>query len=234
MPTGQRNKKNTLMKIAYEGIMQKIISEDFLPGTPLREEHLAEELGISPTPIREAFRRLEYEGWLQSSPYRGVFIREFSRNDIIELYQLRCAFESMAATYASRNATEDDFEKIQLTLEAEKKYIEDQNRQASKVLKPTLTLDLNYHQIITEAAHNHLLQERLNMLKAQISCSMLNWRQIEATSKEDLQRVLDEHWMIYQAIRRRWNDSAKSLMENHIMTALEKHLERIDTLTSKK
>ncbi|MBQ7176959.1 MAG: FCD domain-containing protein, partial [Victivallales bacterium] len=95
-------------------------------------------------------------------------------------------------------------------------------------------LDLSYHQIITEAAHNHLLQERLNMLKAQISCSMLNWRQIEATSKEDLQRVLDEHWMIYQAIRRRWNDSAKSLMENHIMTALEKHLERIDTLTSKK
>ena len=76
------SKKSTSMGIAYEKIIQKIMTEQLLPGTPLREERLAEEFGLSATPVREAFRRLEYEGWVQSKPYQGCFMRKFTGRDI--------------------------------------------------------------------------------------------------------------------------------------------------------
>ena len=71
-------KKSTAMEMAYNLILEKITRERLVPGTPLREEHLAEEFGISTTPIREAFRSLEYEGWVQRIPYRGTCLRTFT------------------------------------------------------------------------------------------------------------------------------------------------------------
>ena len=55
------DKKNTSMEFACQQILQKIMAGEFVPGTPLREDHIAAELGISSTPVREAFRRLEYD-----------------------------------------------------------------------------------------------------------------------------------------------------------------------------
>ena len=95
------SKKSTSMDMVYEKIIEKIISEQLPPGTPLREERLAVEFGVSSTPVREAFRRLEYEGWIQSRPYHGSFTRKFSAQDIDELYQLREMLEGLAAAAAA-------------------------------------------------------------------------------------------------------------------------------------
>ena len=224
-----KNKKNTSMEIAYQGILQKIMHEQFEPGMPLREDHLATELGVSSTPIREAFRRLEYEGWLQSSPFRGVFLRKFTREDICELYYLRGALESAAAAAAAKNATPEDLEKIHQSLESEQEYIRTYSQQGNETIKPNLEQDLIFHAAITDAAHNRLLSDRLYMLKAQTSYAFLNWRTTDTFSIKDSQRVLEEHWMIYLTIQRHWDDLAKSLMEKHISFARENHLKYLET-----
>ncbi|MBO7146735.1 MAG: GntR family transcriptional regulator [Lentisphaeria bacterium] len=224
-----KNKKNTSMEIAYQGILQKIMHEQFEPGMPLREDHLATELGVSSTPIREAFRRLEYEGWLQSSPFRGVFLRKFTREDICELYYLRGALESAAAAAAAKNATPEDLEKIHQSLESEQEYIRTYSQQGNETIKPNIEQDLIFHAAITDAAHNRLLSDRLYMLKAQTSYAFLNWRTTDTFSIKDSQRVLEEHWMIYLTIQRHWDDLAKSLMEKHISFARENHLKYLET-----
>ena len=223
-----KNKKNTFMEIAYQGILQKIMREQFIPGMPLREDHLAAELGISSTPIREAFRRLEYEGWLQSSPFRGVYLRKYTRNDISELYSLRGALESAAAAAAARNADEKDLEKIRWALKTKQEYIQTHISCGKESNKPPIEHELNFHAAVAEAAHNQLLSQRLNMLKAQTAYLLLNWRNNDASSAEDLQRAQEEHWMIFLTIQRHWDDQAKSLMEKHILFARENHLKYLD------
>ncbi len=217
------SRKSTSMDKVYEKIMQKIISRQLPPGTPLREEHLAEEFGVSSTPVREAFRRLEYEGWIQSRPYQGSFTRKLSSRDIDELYQLREMLEGMAAASAARNATDEELLNIRRVLEEEKAYLQQAAANTGDVT-PTFREDLDFHAAITGACHNQLLQQRLVMLKAQITCAFIMESSFSSGTLADLERVFEEHSMICNAITRRWDDIAESLMRRHIADARRKYI----------
>ena len=228
------SKKLTSMDMVYEKIIEKIISEQLLPGTPLREERLAEEFGVSSTPVREAFRRLEYEGWVQSRPYKGSFIRKFSAQDIDELYQLREMLEGMAAAAAARNATVEELENIRQSLAMEKLYL---TKAAENTcpgdVAPTFREELDFHAAITAASHNQLLQQRLGMLKAQITCAFILSSSLSDGTLEDQQRVFEEHTMICNAITRHWDDIAEVLMRRHISDARKKHAAMIGSSMEK-
>ena len=215
------SKKSTSMELAYEKIMGKILSGQLLPGTPLREEHLAEEFGLSATPVREAFRRLEYEGWVQSRPYHGSFIRRFSPEDIDELFQLREMLEGMAAASAARNGTTEELENIRLALEAEKQYLPGSEKILSGNTTPTFYADLDFHSAIAAASHNQLLQPRLKMLKEQLTLAFVQ-NSSRTVPLSEQQRVCEEHSMICSAICRRWDDIAELLMRRHISDARKK------------
>ena len=211
------------MGIAYEKIIQKIMTEQLLPGTPLREERLAEEFGLSATPVREAFRRLEYEGWVQSKPYQGCFTRKFTSRDIRELFQLREILEGMAAAAAAREADPEALEKIKACLAAEEDYLRRSAAcRGTDDISPTFYEDLDFHAAITGASRNQLLQQRLSMLKAQITFSFILGRKISGDLAEQT-RVFEEHTMIYHAIVRRWDDLAEDLMRRHIADARRRY-----------
>ena len=210
------------MGIAYEKIMQKIMAEQLPPGTPLREERLAEEFGISATPVREAFRRLEYEGWVQSRPYQGCFMRKFTGKDIDELFQLREMLEGMAAAAAAREARPEDLEKIKRSLDAEENYLKKAAGQHSDGVLPTFYEDLDFHAAITDASCNQLLKQRLSMLKSQITFAFILGRKMPGDLAEQT-RVFEEHTMIYNAIIRHWDDLAENLMRRHIADARRKY-----------
>ncbi len=217
------HKKSTSMEIAYEKILQKIISEQLAPGMPLREDHLAKEFNVSTTPIREAFRRLEYEGWLQSIPFRGVFLRKFQTQDIEELYRMREVLEGMTAAEAARNGTPDEIAAIAAAIDAEQKYFDDALKQyENDDVAPAFHQDLDFHAVVAEACHNKLLQQRLEMLKAQISFSLMLIKK-QSFSLQKLRQVCEEHRMIYIAIQRGWSDIAEMLMRRHISEAREKY-----------
>lgn len=214
--------KNTSMEFAYQQILQKIMAGDFVPGTPLREDHIASELGISSTPVREAFRRLEYEGWLRRHPFRGVALRKYTSKEIFDLYLLREALESTAAAAAAGNRTDEDLEQIRLCLEQEHEFICGHREQ-----EPNADPDLKFHSAIAAATHNELLREKLDILKTQISCLYLLYlNQCQSDVRQNRERVHEEHWMIFMAIQRGWDSLAKALMEQHIAGARENHLKQ--------
>jgi len=217
-------KKETSMEIAYNRILQKIINERMKPGTPLREDHLAKEFGFSSTPVREAFRRLEHEGWIQSFPYKGSFLKNFTPEEVKDLYLLREAIECIAVSQAIEKATAKDWAKIADALRMEKEYIAAPERDGNEAM-PSLSPDIDFHNAIVCASHSSLLLHRNNTLRAQLNCIYLSSR-IKTTSDE-LIAVYDEHAMIYQSMRRGWANIAEDLIRRHISSARIKYLKQL-------
>ncbi len=213
-------KKSTQLEIACDCILHKIISEKLKPGTPLREDHLAKEFGLSSTPIREAFRKLEQDGWLTSVPYRGSFLRTFTAREIEDIYLLREALETVAVGLAVTRGEPEDFERIDAALRSERDYIAASGDTTSPA--PTLEPDMDFHRAICLASHSELLAERSRTLYSQLGSIFLSGS--IPSSKQELEAVNEEHMMISGAIRRGWIAEAEALVRRHISSARFKHL----------
>ena len=97
---------------AYEGIKQRIINLTLRPNEQLIEQRLAEQLGISKSPIREAIQRLEREGLVYSLPFRGGYVAEVSEQDICDIFQLREALERFCVRNACLEYRDEEIRKI--------------------------------------------------------------------------------------------------------------------------
>ena len=166
-------KKSTAMEMAYNLILEKITRERLVPGTPLREEHLAEEFGISTTPIREAFRSLEYEGWVQRIPYRGTCLRTFTNEEVIDLYLLREALEGIAVKLAIERASSEDWQLLEDAINVETLFI-DTLQNGQQKIQSFYDCDRLFHQAIIAAAHSSILLERNTTLRAQLTLLVLS------------------------------------------------------------
>ena len=211
--------KSTAMEIAYNLILEKITKEHLAPGTPLREEHLAEEFGISTTPIREAFRSLEHDGWVQRIPYRGTCLKTFTNDEIIDMYLLREAIEGIAVKLAVQRATAEDWQQLANAIAADAQYVFDLKKSNQKCISSYDT-DLLFHQAIITASHSPILLSRNTILRSQLHLIALAG-QVE-TSIEDVEQVHEEHKMIFDAMKRNWADAAEKLLREHIARACSK------------
>lgn len=105
---------NTTPQHAVEGLRRAIVSGTLRPGQRVGQEEVAEKLGVSLAPVREALRVLEQEGQLTYLPRRGYFVTELRIDDLEEIYELRRMLEEKAARSALPNFTDDDTERIRL------------------------------------------------------------------------------------------------------------------------
>ena len=223
MASGQ---KATAMEMAYNLILQKIIRERLTPGTPLREEHLAEEFGISTTPVREAFRSLEHDGWVQRIPYRGTCLKTFTKEEIVDLYLLREAIEGLAVRLAVERADAQDWETLTQAVLADAAYVE-ALRKGEQKCAPAYDSDWDFHRAIITAAHSPVLLHRNTTLRAQLNLIALACQ--TETTLDDVTLVHEEHKLIYNAMERGWADAAEKLLRRHIADARRKYLPSVST-----
>jgi DNA-binding GntR family transcriptional regulator len=102
----------TVQEVAADHLRKLILSGQLAPGQRLLQEELAEKLGISRTPIREALQRLANEGLVDISSYKGASVADFSASEMIEVYSVRIALESYAASLATQRITDADLEQL--------------------------------------------------------------------------------------------------------------------------
>ena len=163
--------KPTLQSKAYQMILDKIISGEFQPGAEMREAPLAQALGISVTPIREALRRLEREGWLETFPYRGCFMRRISREELIQLSLMRESLEVVCVEQFCRNGTEQDIELVEENLRNSRRLMErvfaGELDESAAVLE-MYQLDKEFHQLIIAGAHRSWLEQELRKWSMQL------------------------------------------------------------------
>ncbi|MGE5334007.1 MAG: GntR family transcriptional regulator [Nitrososphaerota archaeon] len=153
--------RSVLADHAYETLRQAILDGVLTPGSPLREAEVADRLGVSRTPLREALRRLEVQGLVAKNPSGGVIVGDVSRRQIEEAFELRQVLEGYAARLAAQVITEEDARALaDITDEAE--------RAVSRGDWELLTaLNDRFHERIQDIAGNQVLKRTMRSLREQ-------------------------------------------------------------------
>jgi DNA-binding GntR family transcriptional regulator len=110
-----------LKERAYDELKRRILNDDYPPGSFLAERRLAEQLGMSKTPVKAALERLELEGFICVSPQQGIVVREFSVHEIADLYEIRAALESYTMRLIAGRLSETQIARLRANLAALKK-----------------------------------------------------------------------------------------------------------------
>jgi DNA-binding GntR family transcriptional regulator len=157
-------KSETLQSQVYEYLREQIISGGIIPGQRLIEEKIAEETGVSRSPIREAIRRLEIEGFVVSNTHSqgGVTVYKPSIDDFIYLYECRQGLEPNAAMFAALRRADSHLMEMKETLD-EMKEIADEVGEIK-----IYNINTNFHQIIIEASQNPYLVKIMKQLQSLI------------------------------------------------------------------
>jgi DNA-binding GntR family transcriptional regulator len=198
--------RTPLRQQAYQQIKQQIVSLALPPGTVINETRLIETLRLGRTPIREALQRLALEKLVTIVPRRGIYVSEIGIRDLQQLFEVRLVLESMAARWAARRGTTDQWHHMEKVL----------NRGAAQetVLdnEALIAIDEACHHVIYEAAGNEFLQDTLVTIYA---LSLRLWYFFLAQIG-DMQGAVLEHKRILKALKAGDENEAARLMEKHI------------------
>ncbi|OUM93945.1 MAG: GntR family transcriptional regulator [Firmicutes bacterium ZCTH02-B6] len=198
-----------LRELVFEAIREAIITGHLKPGERLMEIQLAEELGVSRTPVREAIRKLEQEGFVVMVPRKGAYVADISMKDIAEVFEIRGALEGLAAELAAERATEEQLERLERLLVEIGECIERQD------VDGMIEKDTAFHDLLFSASHNERLVQILSLLREQIQ----RFRSRTLARVERMKVALEEHKAIVEALGRRDSELARSLAEAHIESA---------------
>jgi DNA-binding GntR family transcriptional regulator len=206
---------------AYEQIKEAILSGVLRPLERITEGDVASRLGLSRTPVREAFGLLAAEGLIQVVPQRGSFVSQLRIDDILEIYQIRTPLECMAARIAAEALDESALATLGRMVEAEAQG------QGTRSARETLEANAEFHRIIIDCVRNRRLRALVGQLQGQVHRARLLWpstlRRLEDTWKEHADLVV--------ALRARDPDKAEQAMRTHLERARASTLDRMLPVT---
>lgn len=189
--SSKKANSNSLREQVYNDLRMAILTGRIGPGTRLVESALAEEMGVSRTPIREALHKLDLEELVRSIPRVGYIVNDMTEYEIEDLFSTRTAIEQLAARWAIEKITPEELERLEENL-----------KKADRILKEGLTkkmidLDTEFHEVICKASRSKRLYQisqmlRDHMLKFRIACLHI---------LEIAERARDGHFEILKAIK---------------------------------
>lgn len=202
-----RNMAGNAQLKAYEMIRDQILDGTYPGGMKLIETRLAEEIGVSRTPIREAIRRLEQEGLIKRKK-----VYKPTESDLRHLFQMRILIECHAAKMAASYMVEEDIAKLQSSIETARSGTSDEIVQANK----------KFHDLIVRECRNPIMIDTVDKMQSII---YLFSRAVVFNKRPFL---IDEHELICEAIANRNAEKASVLMKNHLEADLEFSLEIVN------
>ena len=209
--TQARDRVEPLSTMVYRSLVAKLRGGALAPGSRLREEDIAAELGVSRTPVREALTRFQARG-LASITSFGLAVTELDRRQVSELYAMRAVLEGSAARFAAENASAADLAAMRHAAELFEKQDDDAGAHARA--------NTVFHEAIYQAARNDYLLRMLEDLND--SLALLPHTTFQIPGRSDAAR--HEHAVMLDAIERRDPDGAERAARDHIHKALEGRL----------
>ena len=208
----------TLRNQAYDVIFNKLVNGEYKPGERLANRTLAKEMGMSFIPIREAISQLASEGLVEHRPKLGTFVVEADRQEIEELYGLRCALECYAAEQMAGRMPEDDLAQMQRHNDELLGIVEEMKRANAKVM---LQEDNDRWVLADAAFHMTLLKAQGNRRTIKTVSDLRVMTHIFARRRDDrtlqtASRVCQEHQQIIDALRDGDAEAARSAMMQQI------------------
>ena len=228
--------KNVNSDVAYDYLRKRILGGEYAPGEALITNALAQEIGVSRTPIRDALRQLEADGLVTIQPRLGASVTKLDLKTFGESCDLRLALESHAAGLAARTRSDADLQEIGLPLEEMRRITEELvvSGDLERLLPRLVREDVRFHLAIIAAARNDLIKKeilRLHLVNRVVTGpAALARGKVQPEPPEDMSHrraVFASHEAIYQAIAARKPSAAKLAMEQHIQEIIDRSIHRL-------
>lgn len=200
-----------LGEVVFEYLREAILNGTLKPGERLMEIALAEQMGVSRTPVREAIRKLEKESFVEMIPRKGAYVADLTAKDIIDVLEIRILLEGFASAMAAEHMTEEELSGLDNTLHAFNDAVERQDRQAM------IDLDNTFHDLIFDSTRNNKLIDIVKDLHDQFQRFRLTYFS-EFDNYLELQKW---HQKIYNAIVAHDAEEAKNAAEQHVQQIKE-------------
>ena len=204
MAVAEAVEQRSQSELAYQRILDRVVSLEMPPGSVVNEARLREELGIGRTPIREALQRLARENLVRSIPHRGTFVTEVNITDLARITEVRVVLEAHAARLAAEKLSSADRETIDGLLALLRGEVTDQ--------RELMRLDRLIHRTVYRAARNPFLEATLERY---FNLSLRLWYLV-LDREVRLREAVDEHVELLQAILAGEGDRAEDIMRRHV------------------
>ena len=191
-----------------DSIRTAIIKGKFRPGEKISEGELAESMGISRTPLREAFRRLENEGFIEIIPRKGAVVTEINPDEAFQLYEIKSTLEGLAARLAAPRMTEKDIEK----LERINRELED--RQAEDDIDGFYKTHCRFHEVFVKLCGNR----RLIQIISNLNDHFKRFGVISLTFPGQFDEAARQHREIIGAFRNGDGESIEAKVRKNVLT----------------
>jgi DNA-binding GntR family transcriptional regulator len=201
------NEPEPLREKIASSIREAIIDGKINPGERLTEPGVAEMLGVSRTPLREAFLQLESEGLLKVTPRKGAIVTDISEADADETYSIRVALEALAGGFAAENISPSE---IQQLIELNSK-MEKISKAVKKDYKKFIDLNSQFHSVIYNASKKRKLINLIGILRAQT----LRYNTLYHTLFSRLTNSVKEHSEIITALKKKDKNRTEQLLKKH-------------------
>ncbi len=200
-----------LRDVIFETLRKAIVSGDIKPGERLMEVSLANQMGVSRTPVREAIRRLEAEGLVTMIPRKGTHVSELSVKDIMDVLEVRTVLDKLATDLAAKRMQPSQLKALESVHKQYIACVEKENMEGA------VKKDVEFHDIIYAASGN----PRLVAVAGSLREHVYRFRVIYMSGSLIAENVLNEHEEILAALKEAQNNIASNLAEKHIRNQME-------------
>lgn len=195
-----------LRDVVFQTLREGILTGELKPGERLMEIHLANRLGVSRTPVREAIRMLELEGLVTMIPRKGACVASISKQDLQDVLELRRALDSLAVKLACERILPEQLRALQ---DAAKEF---EQSTVSNNAKEIAQADVRFHDIILEATGNKRLIQMVNNLAERV----FRYRLEYIKDRNNHAQLVKEHAKILEYIEKKDSEAAQRAIELHI------------------
>ncbi len=203
--------KYSLRGRVFHKLRDDILSGKYEENEELKEVAIGEELGVSRTPVREAFRQLELEGLIQIIPNKGAYVTGITEKDVKDIYMIRSLLEGLCARWATEHITQEQLAEMEENI-----YLSKFHAQKGH-LEQLAELDNRFHDIMYEACDSKILEHQLKDFHQYV----LRVRRKTLASKNRGPKSNEEHEEILQAIKAGDGERAEQLANRHMINAYD-------------
>ena len=195
-----------LRDVVFNTLRQAILTGDLKPGERLMEIHLANKLGVSRTPIREAIRKLELEGLVTMIPRRGAEVAQITEKSMNDVLEVRRAMDALCVELACERITEEALAALKSACDGFEQAVK------TRDVKKIAQADVALHDIIVQATGNQRLVQLVNNLSEQ----MYRYRFEYIKDFSQHEKLVEEHRIIYESLVRKDKETASEAAKTHI------------------
>ncbi len=206
--------KYSLRGRVFHKIREDILSGKYKQNEELREATIGEELGVSRTPVREAFRQLELEGLLTIIPNKGAYVTGITAKDVQDIYMIRSLLEGLCVRWVTENISKELMEELEENI-----YLSEYHEEKGH-LEQIAILDNRFHEILYDACDSKMLEHLLRDFHQYV----YRVRKLTLANVTRGRESTSEHKQIVEAIKEKDAARAESLANAHILRAYENML----------